>query len=105
MLNGNRGDRICHARGLQEGDPLSLMLFLLAMEVLNALFRRADACCFSGRSVLKGFGIGRLCTRDDLVIFVMPHAIDLQLLCGILSTFEEALGLACNIAKCQMTPI
>ena len=35
LLNGNPGRRICHARGLRQGDPLLLLLFILAMEVLN----------------------------------------------------------------------
>jgi hypothetical protein len=32
-----------HARGLQQGGPLLPMLFLLVMEVLNGLFRKADS--------------------------------------------------------------
>jgi hypothetical protein len=42
LLNGNLGARICHTRGLRQGDPLSLMLFLLVMEILNTLVGRAD---------------------------------------------------------------
>jgi hypothetical protein len=42
QLNVTQGDRICHAQGLCQGDPLSPMLFLLVMEVLNSLFRKAD---------------------------------------------------------------
>jgi hypothetical protein len=37
LLNGASGNKICHARGLHQGDLLSLMLFLLVMEVLGAL--------------------------------------------------------------------
>jgi hypothetical protein len=42
ILNGQPGQRICHVRGLRQGDPLSLLLFVLVMEVLNGLFHRAD---------------------------------------------------------------
>ena len=43
ICNGSPGRRICHARGLRQGDPLSPLLFDLAMEVLNALFKFADS--------------------------------------------------------------
>jgi hypothetical protein len=43
LINGTPGDKISHARGLRQGDPLSLILFLLIMEVLNAVIRKADA--------------------------------------------------------------
>jgi hypothetical protein len=42
LLNGRPGNRICHARGLRQGDPLSPMLFVLAMEVLGGLIRWAQ---------------------------------------------------------------
>jgi hypothetical protein len=34
MVNREQGKRICHKRGVWQGDPLPLMLFLLAMEPL-----------------------------------------------------------------------
>jgi len=41
MLNGVPGDLIQHRCGLRQGDPLSLMLFILIMDVLNSLFVKA----------------------------------------------------------------
>jgi hypothetical protein len=75
------------------------MLFLLTMEVLNALFRKADVW-----SLFKPLGTCGICHRvslyaDDLVVFVAPETRDIHLLRGILFIFEEVFGLACNIGK------
>jgi hypothetical protein len=42
ILNGRPGNRITHARGLRQGDPISPMLFVIVMECLNSLIREAD---------------------------------------------------------------
>jgi cell division inhibitor SulA len=42
ILNGMPGRHICHKRELHQGGPLSPLLFVLAMEVLNALFQCAE---------------------------------------------------------------
>jgi hypothetical protein len=41
LVNGQPGEEIRHQRGLQQGDPMSLMLFILIMDVLNNLFNKA----------------------------------------------------------------
>lgn len=42
LVNGEPGERICHQRGLGQGDPLSPMLFILVMDVPNSLIQRAS---------------------------------------------------------------
>ncbi|WVZ94077.1 hypothetical protein U9M48_040016 [Paspalum notatum var. saurae] len=97
LLNGNPGHRICHARGLRQGDPLSPMLFVLVMDVLNALIRCADADgMFSCLASLYA---------DDLVIIVRPTQQDLLTLRSILEMFAGCSGLCLNLNKCSATPI
>jgi hypothetical protein len=77
LLNGTPGNRIFHARRLRQGDPLSLMLFLLVMEVLNALILKANIW-----SLFKPLGVKGITHRasfyaDDLVWFIAPESKNL----------------------------
>jgi hypothetical protein len=101
-MNENPGDRICHARGLRQDDPLSLMLFLLVMEVLNALIRKADPW-----SLFRPLGLNTSAHKasfytDDLVWFITPEQGDLRMATTILLIFEKSSGLGCNLSKCQL---
>lgn len=42
LVNGRASRRVIHARGLRQGDPISLKLFVIVMEALNSLIREAD---------------------------------------------------------------
>jgi hypothetical protein len=69
VLNGSPGDRIAHRRGLRQGDPLSPMLFVMVMDVLNSLFRAAES-----RGLLQSLEEAGVRNRlsiyaDDVVFF------------------------------------
>jgi hypothetical protein len=105
LLNGAMGNLIFHSRNLCQSDPLSLMLFLLVMEVLSALICKADQC-----SLLEGLSslyIPHCATFyvGDMILFICPEAWDLQVLWEIFDMFEGASSLSCNLSKCQMGPI
>jgi hypothetical protein len=77
------------------------VMFLLIMEVLNALLRKADDC-----QLLQSLGVrGIALYANDLILFVRPKARDLTALREVFNLFEGASGLGCNLAKCQMVPI
>ena len=61
-------------KGLRQGDPLSPYLFVLGMEVLSALLRRAavggffSGCRFWGRGRME-LNVSHLLFADDTIIF------------------------------------
>lgn len=105
LLNGRLGRRIAHARGLRQGDPLSPMLFVIVMEVLNSLIKEADRR--AALSPLPGQAIRPRASlyADDLVVLIAPNTADLQCLLEILQLFAGASGLVTNVDRCVVMPI
>lgn len=105
LRNGNPGQRICHARGLWQGDLLSPMLFVLVMEPLNALLRRAEE-----PNLFTPLGVASIRSRaslyaDNVVIFLRQIEQDLNINRSILRLFVAAPELHTNEAKCRFSPI
>jgi len=95
MLNGEPGHSISHQRGLRQGDPLSPMLFILVVDVLNNLFLKAEAEGLV--SPLLSTGQRLSLYADDVALFIRPTEEDLQLTKDILRCFGEASGLQTNL--------
>jgi hypothetical protein len=72
LVNGIPSDTILHQRGLWQGDPLSSMLFILAMDALGFVFAKAE-----NDDLLQPLSIRMLHHRvslyaDDVVLFLSP---------------------------------
>lgn len=81
------------------------MLFVIAMDVLNAMIAKADR-----RHILATLPGGVIKFRaslyaDDLVLFVLPKNDDLHCLRVLLDLFARASGLPSNLNKCPLAPI
>jgi hypothetical protein len=105
LLNASLEHQICHARGLRQGDPLSLLLSVLVMEVLGALIRKADEWGLFQPLGLRSIPFRASFYADDLVLFISPRVQGLQQLRQIFDILEDASGLGCNVNKCQMAAI
>lgn len=104
LISGKPGDRIWHARGLRQGDPLSALLFLLIMGVLNAMVDKAEAAGFF--EPLDRWGVRHRLSlyANDAVIFLKPES-ELIAIKEFLALFGGTSGLKVNLQKCAISPI
>jgi hypothetical protein len=73
------------------------MLFLLMMEALNAMIRKADQCSLFQQLWANAIPYHASLYTDDLIMFVSPTTADIQLIKDIFSLFKGVSGLGCNM--------
>jgi hypothetical protein len=105
LINGNAGPAFRHARGLRQGDPLSPLLFLLAMDTLAGMFKEAEQ-----RRVLADLHTVGIKHRvslyaDDVMVFAKPVEAELVAVRAILDCFGGASGLRVHFGKSTAAPI
>ena len=100
MINGLLGRKITLRRGVRQGDPLSPLLFILAIdflarytqnladtEALRLPFREMTPC---------------LLYADDAMFFLKPEVQQLQVLQIVLTVFKQVSGLSVNLSKSEL---
>lgn len=105
LVNGNASESFCHACGLRQGDPLSPLLFIIVMDVLTAIFRKADSADLFGPLVCWGIHHRLSLYVDDAVLLLRPLLHEMVAAKTLLACFGAALGLHCNFIKSSMSPI
>ena len=99
-LNGEMVGFFPGARGLQQGDPLSPLLFTLVMETLSATLRTAaNDKGFRFHWRCHKLKLTHLCFADDLLIFCRAEKRSVSILLNALRTFAEFSGLTMNPTK------
>ncbi|GKA33409.1 RNA-directed DNA polymerase, eukaryota, reverse transcriptase zinc-binding domain protein [Tanacetum coccineum] len=107
LINGSPTDEFELFRGLRQGDPMSLFLFILAMEGLHALTRKAEVL-----GLFKGASIGQdnMCIShpmyaDDVIFFGEWSWVNAHNLISMLRCFYLISGLKINIQKSNVLGI
>jgi hypothetical protein len=105
LLNGSEGAQFVHRRGLRQGDPLSPLLFILAIDPLHRLLQRTTDLGGLSPLPLREATLRASLYADNAIVFLNPVRSELQLLMRILHAFGDATGLRINISKCSITTI
>ena len=110
LVNGVPASFFPSTKGLRQGDPLSPYLFVMGMEVLDVIIRRAvEGGFLSGCNIRGGseppLNISHLFFADDTIIFCEARKDHLTHLSWILLWFEAASGLRINLAKSEIIPV
>jgi hypothetical protein len=95
----------CIVGGVRQGDPLSPMLFLLAMEPLQLLFKKAMQTQLINKLTHNYDSFRVSLYADDATLFLKPSKDDLDIMNCIMQLFADASGLITNLRKTQTYPI
>ena len=105
LLNGARGKWFKHMTGLRQGDPLSPMLFILAMEPLQLMLNKATEegkltpiCNRKAKFRISLFA-------NDAAIFLNPITAEVEVVKNILNAFASVSGLITNTNKSAVYPV
>lgn len=101
VINGKRHGFFQSKRGLNQGDPLSLALFILGTEVLsrqlNLLYQHHLYRGF--HMVSKGHQVNHLSSADDIIILTSTDSNSLHLIMKTIEDYEGISGQKVNKDK------
>ena len=110
LINGSPVGFFLSSRGLRQGDPLSLYLFVIIMEALICLTNRVveGNYLFDSKTVDRRgeeLVISHLLYADDTLLFCEADKDQLKFLSWPLIWFEAVSGLRINLNKSEIIPI
>lgn len=104
LINGTLSTNIAHAKGLRQGDPLSPLLFILAIDPLQRIIDRAAQSGLLQPVLPRAANLRCSFYADDAALFANPSSLELKNLQKILVFFGECSGLCVNMSKHRDLP-
>ena len=105
LLNGIPGPSFKHGKGLRQGDSLSPLLFIMAIDPLHRLLEAAGDQGLLDPLPGRGMDFRISLYADNAVIFANPIKEEVDNLLQLLISFGQATGLKLNQEKSMVIPI
>jgi hypothetical protein len=105
ILNGILSQRIKHARGLRQGDLLSRMLFILAIDPLHRLMELAATGGLLQPILPRAATLRCSHYADGAALYANPDKAELHHITQVLNFFGDCSGLKVNLSKTKIFPI
>jgi hypothetical protein len=105
LLNGVPEEKFKHLRGVRQGDPLSPMLFILALDPLHKIVELATERKLIHLMLQKVARMRCSLYADDAALFANPDRVELQHFSRLLQVFRDCSGLTVNMHKTEIFPI
>ena len=101
LINGKPYGNVTPSRGIRQGDPLSLYLFLLCVEGFTSLLAKAE---FDGKihgaSICRGASkVSNLLFADDSLLFCRATQNEVEVISKMLQTYANAFSQCINLEK------
>ena len=99
-VNGELAGFFASKRGLRQGDPLSPLLFIIAMEAFSrSLYVAAQAPNFEFHPKCEGIKLTHVSFADDIFLFAGGTTSSVRVIMDALNKFENFSGLQVNKQK------
>ncbi|XP_047264256.1 uncharacterized protein LOC124896657 [Capsicum annuum] len=99
-LNGGVYGEIKGKRGLQQGEPISPLIFVICMKYFSRIMDwMADHEGFAFHTKCRSLRLNHLCFADDMLLFCKGEFKSVVLMLRGLKTFSFASGLCTNASK------
>jgi hypothetical protein len=105
IINGRTTQNIKHAKGLRQGDPLSPLLFIIAIDPLQRIIDQAARQGLLQPVLPTKANLRCSLYADDAALFAHPSPVEMDRLQKILLLFGECSGLKVNMNKTEIFPI
>nr|GEW73045.1 RNA-directed DNA polymerase, eukaryota [Tanacetum cinerariifolium] len=106
IVNGSPMEEFQFYKGLKQGDPLSLFLFILILESLHISFQRVlDVEMFKGITLSLSLQLSYMFYADDAVFVGQWSDVNVDTIVHVLECFFRASGMRINMSKSKLMRI